>query len=207
MASPKKPRAKEGPPVNPPGFLATQDLKDRGWTPALIRRFLGEHDQTRPNGLKMGRRRLPPVKLYQEARVLEVERQDTFLAAQARAADARERAERTRAARAQARAEALEAAAASFVPVVQPQPLRRGAVRQARAPYLAQLDAVLEHLAAPLAPLSERERVALAELLRRRLDEALAAAYPWYPHPDGAAPKARRQSEAQPSDWRTWDWD
>ncbi|WP_233218606.1 hypothetical protein [Deinococcus arcticus] len=193
--------------MNPPGFLATQDLKDRGWTPALIRRFLGEHDSTRPNGLKMGRRRLPPVKLYEEARVLDVERQDVFLAAQARAADARERAERTRAARAQARAEALETAAAAFVPVVQPQPLRKGAVRQARAPYLAQLDAVLDHLAAPLAPLSERERAALAGLLRRRLDEALAAAYPWYPHPDGPKRTATRPTEARPSDWRTWDWE
>ena len=82
-------RGRDRPPLNPPGFLATQDLKDRGWTPTLITRFLGEHDGTRANGLRMGRRRLPPVKLYAEARVLEVERDDTFLAAQVRAADAR----------------------------------------------------------------------------------------------------------------------
>ncbi|MBZ9749348.1 hypothetical protein K7W42_00590 [Deinococcus sp. HMF7604] len=201
--------ASEGPPVNPPGFLATQDLKERGWTPALIRRFLGEHDQTRPNGLKMGRRRLPPVKLYGETRVFEVERQDTFLAAQARAADARERAERTRAQRAQIRAEALDAAAASFVPVVQPQPLRKGAVRLARAPYLPGLEAALDHLATPLAPLTERERATLAEGLRRRLDEALATIYPWYPHPDGskAGDRPTKASAAKPSDWRTWEWD
>src|SRR6476646_4173442 len=97
--------------LNPDGFLATQDLKDRGWTPALIARFLGEHDRTRPNGLKMGRRRLPPVKLYVEARVLDVERLDDFLAAQARAADARERSERSRAERRAKRQRQIEEAA------------------------------------------------------------------------------------------------
>ena len=87
-AAPLHPTSREGreaAPSNPPGFLATQDLKERGWTPALITRFLREHDRTRPNGLKMGRRRLPPVKLYAEERVLDVERRDDFLAAQARA--------------------------------------------------------------------------------------------------------------------------
>ena len=88
------PRQKGEKPVNPPGYLATQDLKERGWTPRLIERYLGLHDLTRENGLKMGRRRLPPVKLYLETRVDEAERDDAFLAAQAKAADARERAAR-----------------------------------------------------------------------------------------------------------------
>ncbi|MFD1730323.1 hypothetical protein ACFSC4_03200 [Deinococcus malanensis] len=57
--SPRQTRPTGKKPVNPEGFLATQDLKERGWTPPLIRRFLGEHDATRENGLRMGRRRLP----------------------------------------------------------------------------------------------------------------------------------------------------
>ncbi|UBV43619.1 hypothetical protein LAJ19_05245 [Deinococcus taeanensis] len=201
------PRGREdGATLNPPGFVATQDLKDRGWTPALIRRFLGEHDRTRPNGLRMGRRRLPPVKLYEEARVLEVERDDAFLAAQARAADARERAERTRAARTQARQEQLERAAAEYVPVIQPQPLRKGAVRKAREPYLPAVEARLDQLARELPRLTERERDVLSALLRTQLDRALAAAYPWFPSPDAAAP-ARPSGTAKASDWRTWEWD
>ncbi|GGK87362.1 hypothetical protein [Deinococcus radiotolerans] len=200
------PRERETP-INPPGFLATQDLKDRGWTPALIRRFLGEHDRTRPNGLRMGRRRLPPVKLYEEARVLDVERDDTFLAAQARAADARERAEQTRAARAQARQELLERAAGEYVPVIHPEPLRRGAVRKAREPYQGALDARLDVLRREIPRLTAWEEVTLAGLLRAQLDRALHAAYPWYPSPDAPDAAPVRPGAAKASDWRDWDWD
>ncbi|GGR85314.1 hypothetical protein [Deinococcus sedimenti] len=200
------PRERETP-VNPPGFLATQDLKDRGWTPALIRRFLGEHDRTRPNGLRMGRRRLPPVKLYEEARVLDVEREDSFLAAQARAADARERAERTRALRQAARLEALERAAAEYVPVIHPEPLRKGAVRKAREPYQGALDARLDALRREIPKLTAREEEVLSGLLRTQLDRALHAAYPWYPSPDATPGPVRTGGNAQASDWRAWDWD
>lgn len=203
---------KERAPLNPPGFVATQDLKDRGWTPTLITRFLGEHDGTRANGLRMGRRRLPPVKLYAEARVLEVERDDTFLAAQARAADARERSERNRAVREARRAALLEAAARSYTPAIHPEPLRKGAVRKAREPYLAGLDAALGRLRRELEKLTAREETRLAELLRERLDEALAAAYAWYPSPHQPPPSpdtepARKPGKAKASDWREWDWD
>lgn len=198
--------ARGEPPVNPPGFLATQDLKERGWTPALIRRFLGEHDRTRPNGLRMGRRRLPPVKLYEEARVLEIERDDTFLSAQARAADARERAEQTRAARALARQELLERAAAEYVPVIYPEPLRKGSVRKAREPYQGALDARLEALRREIPKLTAREEATLAGLLRTQLDRALHVAYPWYPSPDAPAASAG-PGAARASDWREWDWD
>ncbi len=203
---------KDRPPLNPPGFLATQDLKDRGWTPTLIARFLGEHDGTRPNGLRMGRRRLPPVKLYAEARVMEVERDDTFLAGQARAADARERAERNRAVREARRAALLEAAAGSYTPGIHLEPLRKGAVRKARGPYLAGLDAALDRLRREIPKLTAREEARLAELLRERLDEALAAAYPWYPSPHPAPPEqvtepSPRKGKARASDWREWDWD
>ncbi|ACO45963.1 hypothetical protein DEDE109153_02570 [Deinococcus deserti] len=204
--SPRQTRPTGKKPVNPEGFLATQDLKDRGWTPPLIRRFLGEHDTTRENGLRMGRRRLPPVKLYAEARVLEVERDDTFLAAQARAADARARAEQAREVREMRRAALLEAAAESYIPVVHPEPLRKGAVRKAREPYLPEMGRIQVRLEQEIGRVSARESAVLATLLRKRLDEALAAAYPWYPG-SGAQPTPSRQPEARPSDWREWDWD
>lgn len=205
-------RGRDRPPLNPPGFLATQDLKDRGWTPTLIARFLGEHDQTRPNGLRMGRRRLPPVKLYAEERVLEVERDDTFLAAQARAAAARERAERNRAVREAKRSALLEAAATSYTPSIHPEPLRKGAVRKAREPYLAGIDFALERLRREIPRLTASEEARLGELLRERLDEALAAAYPWYPSPHPLPPEqeaeqGRKGGRAKASDWREWDWD
>ncbi|GHF30873.1 hypothetical protein GCM10017781_03770 [Deinococcus metalli] len=193
--------------LNPEGFLATQDLKDRGWTPALITRFLGEHDRTRPNGLKMGRRRLPPVKLYAEARVAEVERRDDFLAAQARAADARERTERTRTERHARRQRQIEDAAASYTPVIHPEPLRKGAVRRAREPYLAGLDAAFEHHASQIGKLTAAEEDLLQHLLRDRLDDALNAVYAWYPAPGRPSGPATKGREAKASDWREWEWD
>lgn len=204
---------REAAPSNPPGFLATQDLKERGWTPALITRFLGEHDRTRPNGLKMGRRRLPPVKLYAEERVLDVERRDDFLAAQARAADARDRAAQARETRQARRALLLETAAGSYHPVIHPEPLRRGAVRKAREPYLPALDAELDRLTREIGRVTDRERSLLQGLLRGRLDLALASAYDWYPAPGGsqdstkATPPAPGTARAKASDWRDWNWD
>ena len=210
----KRPRkAAREKPVNPPGFLATQDLKERGWTPRMIAQFLGAHDDQRENGLKMGRRRLPPVKLYREERVEEAERDEAFLVAQARAADARERAERARETRQAKRAALLEAAAASYVPVIHPQPLRKGAVRLAREPYLPALEETLTRLGREVGGLKPAEETALRALLLERLHAALAAAYGWYSAPveragrktDGY--KKAGDEEARPSDWRTWDWD
>lgn len=196
-------------PLNPAGFLATQDLKDRGWTPALIARFLGEHDSTRPNGLKMGRRRLPPVKLYREERIYEAERDDTFLAAQAKAADARERAERARATRQAKREALLYAAAAQYTPSINPEKLRKGATRKAREPYLKGLEREQKRLEREIGKVTERESLRLRELLQERLDEALAAVYDWFPSPQQAKEKqaVKGSGEAKPSDWREWEWD
>ena len=195
--------------LNPPGLLATQDLKGRGWTPRLIAEFLGMHDQTRPNGLKMGRRRLPPVKLYAQTRVEEAEREERFLLAQHRAMQARERADRARDTRQARRAERLEAAAQRYIPAIFPEPLRKGAVRKARAPYLAGLEAALgefrRELAAEKMILTEAEEKQLRALLHERLEVALAAIYPWFPDP--TAPSPQPGGAARPSDWRKWDWD
>lgn len=194
-------------PLNPAGFLATQDLKERGWTPRLIEKFLGTHDEVRPNGLKMGRRRLPPVRLYREERVQEAERDEAFLLGQARAADARERAERARETREAKRRTLLQAAAESYTPTIHPEPLRKGAVRKAREPYLPALEATLARLIREIGKVTPREEAALRALLLGRLHEALAAAYPWYPAPGAPAGPRPTSGEARPSDWREWDWD
>lgn len=192
--------------LNPPGYLATQDLKDRGWTPALISRFLGEHDLTRPNGLKMGRRRLPPVKLYAEQRVYEVESDDTFLAAQAKAADARERAEQARETRLARRQTQIQEALDHFTPTIHPEPLRKGSTRKAREPYQRLLTQVQERLEREL-NLSEAETGQVRDLLAEKLDFALAQVYDWFPAPGKPEKPAGKASQAKPSDWRTWDWD
>ncbi|MEF2278606.1 hypothetical protein V3W47_09865 [Deinococcus sp. YIM 134068] len=206
MSPRKAARPKPPPPLNPPGFLATQDLKERGWTPRLIEKFLGTHDETRPNGLKMGRRRLPPVKLYREERVTEAEREEAFLVGQARAADARERAERNRAKRQTERAALLRAAAETYVPTIHPEPLRKGAVRLAREPYLVGLEEAAVHLEREIGKVTPAESATLRALLLDRLHTALAAAYPWYPTPDNRTKKPASR-EAKASDWRTWEWE
>lgn len=210
--------------LNPQGFLATQDLKDRGWTPRLIAEFLGLHDQTRPNGLKMGRRRLPPVKLYQEVRVEEAERGETFLLAQHRAMQARERAETAKAARQAKRAALLDAAAERYNPVIVPEALRKGAVKKARAPYLDGLEQLLTEIKRGFAqvpedadtkkptkprPLSESEEKELRATLLGRLGAALAEVYEWFPDPYAPDKKAKKGkgSVAKPADWRKWEWD
>ena len=197
--------------LNPAGFLATQDLKDRGWTPRLIAVFLGQHDQTRPNGLKMGRRRLPPVKLYTVARVEEAEREDKFLLAQHRAMQARERAEQARAKRQEQRTALLERQTERYTPQIEPLALRKGAVNKARAPHLNGLETFLGEVRRGLSgdkktALNEREEKELKAALHSRLDVALAAAYAWFPDPNGVKGKPDKESKAKPSDWRTWDW-
>ena len=171
------------PPLTPEGFLATQDLKERGWTARLIREFLGEHDLTRPNGLKMGRRRLPPVKLYREERALDAEREERFLLAQARAMDARERAERAGRTRKANRERLLGTLTAEWMPAVSVQPLRKGAVRKAREPYAGALDREVRRVARAAGKLTTPEERFVRRALAFQLDAALAAAYPWFPLP------------------------
>ncbi|WP_229670974.1 hypothetical protein [Deinococcus aquiradiocola] len=179
---------KRPPPVTPEGFLATQDLRERGWTTRLIREFLGEHDAERPNGLKMGRRRLPPVKLYREERVSDAEREEAFLVAQGRAMEARERAERAGRTRRANRERALSALVEEWVPSVQALPVRRGAVRLARAPYARDVVREVARVGASAGRLSAPEERFVRRALAFRLDAALASAYAWFPvpkQPDG----------------------
>lgn len=194
---------------NPAGYLATQDLKERGWTVRLIADFLGEHDLTRPNGLKMGRRKLPPVKLYLESRVEAVENDEDFLVLFQRAQERRERVQQHREAKALARAERLQDWLERFQPALSPQPIRKGAVRQARAPYLPALEQLLEAATAEIG-LTAGEQKELRRLLTLRLDELLRGVYDWFPAPKQQGPaahKARTTGEAQPANWQAWDWD
>ena len=62
-------------------FLSSSQLKERGWTPALITQFLGEPDATKPNPHY---RAAAPMRLYARARV-EVAEQFVQAAAKAQA--------------------------------------------------------------------------------------------------------------------------
>ncbi len=62
-----------------PEMLGTHALRERGWTPALIARFLGDADATRPNPFYASS---PPMRLYSLARVEDVEADPAFMAAQ-----------------------------------------------------------------------------------------------------------------------------
>jgi hypothetical protein len=184
---------KRPPPVTPEGFLATQDLKERGWTARLIREFLGEHDSVRPNGLKIGRKKLPPVKLYREDRATEAEREEDFLVGQARAMDARERAERAGRTRRANRERMLAALADEWQPTIRVLPIRKGAVRLAREPYAKALAKELKRVATAAGKLTAQEERFVKKALAFRLDAALASAYAWFPVPktEDAQPVAR----------------
>ncbi len=191
--------------TNPPGYLATQDLRERGWNPRLITQFLGEHDLTRPNGLRMGRRKLPPVKLYLERRVEAAENDEEFLVLLQRVQDRRERVQQRRAEQQRERAEKMQHLAEQYHPQVSALPLRKGAVRQARAPYLGELEATVARAAQQL-NLSAAEQKELRRLLTAQLNAALCRVYPWFPSPQ-ALPAARQTAQARPADWQSWEWD
>ncbi|UQN06790.1 hypothetical protein [Deinococcus sp. QL22] len=106
-----------------PPALTTQQLKERGWTPAMIRDLLGTHDRERPSELRVGRRdRLTDgiVKLYLEERVLKAESTAQFARAQDAARvrqDSANQAAETRKARQEAQVEAyVEAFKSNIVP-------------------------------------------------------------------------------------------
>ncbi len=161
-------------------LLSTHELKGRGWTPSLIRDFLGPHDATRPNRMRLGgRRTLPHVKLYLTERVNEAESEERFLIAQGRAMDARERAERARNTRRAKRLAQVEALLSDWPPKIAPVQIRRGARRKA---YVAHQDLLLDaqsRVNAALPNLPRAERAAVEARLETLYWAALEAAYPW----------------------------
>jgi hypothetical protein len=64
-------------------LLTTTQLKERGWTPALVKKFLGAPEVKRPNPYY---RSAAPMQLYPLERVLEVEQTAEWRQAEARAA-------------------------------------------------------------------------------------------------------------------------
>lgn len=87
-----KPKSAESKPGKEPAkeqFLLKADLKARGWTDTLIRRFLPQPDDTRENPhYRSG----PPMRLYREARVEAVEKTPELKRALSAARPAKERA-------------------------------------------------------------------------------------------------------------------
>jgi len=65
-----------------PKMLSLKDLKERGWTAALVKQFLGEPDALKPNPYY---RKAAPMLLYSPARVEQAEGQEEWKQAKARA--------------------------------------------------------------------------------------------------------------------------
>lgn len=177
-------------PTNPDGYLATQDLKERGWTPALIARFLPSHDRERPNGLKMGRRRLPPVKLYDQQRVDEAERRDDFLEAQAKAAERKERAQLKKAHRAHARQAECRRLATDFLARAATQ--RTPNIQVTLKEQKAWLKVCTEEWG-----LNASEKALVREIFKEWAEQQRVS----------KKSSASQENQAKPSDWRTWDWE
>ena len=131
----------------------------------------------------MGRRRLPPVKLYDEDRVNEAERDESFLVAQARAMEARERAEKAGRTRRANRERLLSALTDEWTPQVKPIPLRKGAVNKAREPYANMLAKEVKRVTKEAGKLTTPEERFVKRALAFRLDAALATVYAWFPVP------------------------
>lgn len=75
---------------------STHELKERGWTPGMIKDLLGSHDAERASDIRVGsrgRRAGGTVKLYRQTRVEEMERTQRYADAEDRARAAQDRAQ------------------------------------------------------------------------------------------------------------------
>ncbi|PYE54867.1 hypothetical protein [Deinococcus yavapaiensis] len=163
-----------------PEFLSTHDLKGRGWTASLIRDFLGNHDATRPNMMRFGRRRkLPPVKLYATDRVDEAERDERFLIAQGRAMEAKERAERAKLTRRRKIERAIDDFVWNWQPSIVPGTVRKGASRKAYDAHVDELKNAVAKGAANIPGLTNKDVQELTRSLDEKYRDALKLAYPW----------------------------
>jgi hypothetical protein len=64
-----------------PKMLSLKDLKERGWTAALVKQFLGEPDALKPHPYS---RKAAPMQLYSPARVEQAESQEEWKQTKAR---------------------------------------------------------------------------------------------------------------------------
>jgi hypothetical protein len=170
----------------PREMLNISDLRERGWTQGLIKRFLGEPDATRPNRYR--NRRRSPVKLYHVNRVTELEALPEFAEAKSKAmarSKAATKAAQRRAALLLAEVDAIEIAVArislptlrraamrgKFKPNGSGRRVRRWMVNHARH-NLTEYDAIIEGL---FAKVGKRQAY---KLVKVRTLQAIATVYP-----------------------------
>lgn len=176
----------EATPESTEAFVTRSELARRGWAPSMIRDLLDPPDEIRPNPVIRTR---APMRMYRLSRVADIEKGETFrvrgeIAAEQRAACV------ARLARRREEVLALARDAVLTVPEHPPERLKELAIEHERSrpvdePRLHrwQVDYLRSRLPTPeelLASVDGRpgRRDALV-LLRRRIAEAIGAAYPW----------------------------
>jgi hypothetical protein len=105
-------------------MLITSDLKKRGWTDALIRKFLQPPDQTTKNPRYSSK---APMKLYLLTRVVRVERTRAFKQELAKVPERRKRAEKSTATK-RAKIQAFIDSLAIHLPSLSAEQLKRAAI-------------------------------------------------------------------------------
>ncbi|WP_285666097.1 hypothetical protein [Actinorhabdospora filicis] len=176
----------EATPESTEAFVTRSELARRGWAPSMIRDLLDPPDQVRPNPVIRTR---APMRMYRLSRVAAVEKGEAFRTRGEAAAEQRARSA-ARLARGREAALALAREAVLDLPEHPPERLTALAVEHERSRPLDearlhrwQVDYLRSRLPRPeelLAVLDGRpgKREALG-LLRRRVAEAIGAAYPW----------------------------
>jgi len=168
-----------------PPTLSTQQLKERGWTPAMIRELLGKHDRERPNEMRVGsrsRRVDAPVKLYLEERVVKAESTAAFARAQDAARVRQDSASQAAETRKAQQAAAVQAHIDGFTPSITPHPDASLMTRQELWKhhldeyYRWQFDHELPR------GLSRKDRQAADTALYTKHRAAVYAAYGWEDH-------------------------
>ncbi|MEV1246717.1 hypothetical protein ACIBO2_27505 [Nonomuraea sp. NPDC050022] len=74
-----------------PEYFQLAELRERGWSPTMIRKLLDPPDLLRPNPLF---RSASPMRLYETGRVVSAEQSESFAALRVRAAQQSEAAKR-----------------------------------------------------------------------------------------------------------------
>lgn len=164
----------------PPTF-STQELKERGWTAAMIRDLLGPHDRERPNELRVGRRNRTvdaPVKLYLQARVITAESTERYARAEERARTAQDAAQKG----AEARKARIEAEIDAYIASYTPTPVRpdgwQTLSEQQRWDLLHNTDDHWRFSHEPPPRLSRTQRHRIWAALHQKDHDAFAALYP-----------------------------
>jgi hypothetical protein len=169
-------------------FLLADLKKGRGWTDAMVRDLLGEHDAEAPNPNYVSG---PPCKFFEAARVLRAEETDAFKlkivdgATRERRSASAAKAVQTRLNNLLRAAEQVEIVVEKGIPREEIERMRFGQTlggRDVVSSYLATARHALTNYDALLAALANRGEVIgepVYELIRERCDDAVLEAYPW----------------------------